>query len=82
VSDISDGDAKANRRHNAYYVPELEMVITRYRALTADPVALDHFVKRQQAVASQMMTVSPRCKNNLFSSDCHLLDRHVVIWVG
>jgi len=55
LSGISDSDAKTNGRHNAYYVPELEMVIKRYQALTADPTSLGHFVKQQQTVASQMM---------------------------
>jgi hypothetical protein len=47
-----------NGRQNAYYVPELEMVIKRYRELESEPTALKVFVNQQKAVASQMMKVS------------------------
>jgi len=58
VSGISDGDANTNGRHNAYYIPELEMAIKQYNALTADQFALERFINRQQTVASQMMKAS------------------------
>lgn len=47
-----------NRRQNAYYVPEIEMVMNRYQELQADPTALKQFVDQQQTLASQMMDVS------------------------
>jgi hypothetical protein len=62
VSGFSNGDAKSNMPHNAYYVPELEMVIKQYQALTANPTGLEHFVKQQQTAASHMMKVSPYCE--------------------
>jgi hypothetical protein len=57
-SSIPGGDAKTNRRQNAYYVPEMEMIIKRYQELKTDPTALERFVDHQQNLSSQMMDVS------------------------
>jgi hypothetical protein len=64
-----------NRRQNAYYVPEVEMVMNRYQEFQADPTALKQFVDQQQTLASQMMDVSRIYKARikflaLLSLDC------------
>jgi hypothetical protein len=61
-----------NRRQNAYYVPEIELVIGRYQELQMDPTVLRRFVEQQQRIASQMMEVSFYWKKNqsLYSELC------------
>jgi hypothetical protein len=51
-------EATNNSRYNAFYVPEVEMVIKRYRALESDPTALKRFIDQQQAITSGIMKVS------------------------
>lgn len=47
-----------NRRQNAYYVPEILMVIQQYQDLGENAMSLRRFVEHQQTLASQMMDVS------------------------
>jgi hypothetical protein len=50
-------DAKTNNRGDHFYVPEVEMVIERWRELQYDTKALDLFKNRQMAIASEIMSV-------------------------
>jgi hypothetical protein len=74
LSGISDGDSKKNGQHNAYYVPEIEMVIKQYQAFKAEPIALGRFIEQQQSMASQMMKESPHCEPDIFASDYRVLE--------
>jgi hypothetical protein len=46
-----------NTNFHAYYVPEFEMVVRKYRSLQHDSAALDAFTKSQRNIASQIMEV-------------------------
>jgi len=48
-------EAKNNCRQNAFYIPQVEMVVKRYQELESDPIALKRFVAEQQAIASVIM---------------------------
>lgn len=50
-------ESSDNGRQNAYYAPELELVVKRYRNLESDPAALKTFMDTQKAIAAQMMEV-------------------------
>jgi hypothetical protein len=47
-----------NSRSNAFYVPEVELVIKHYQELEPDPVSQERFVLQQQAIATRIMKVS------------------------
>ncbi|KIM79363.1 hypothetical protein PILCRDRAFT_823618 [Piloderma croceum F 1598] len=49
-------EAKTNHKGNHFYVPEVEMVIERWRELQYDTKALDLFKNRQMAIASEIMS--------------------------
>lgn len=54
-------NAKNNSKNNAYYVPEVQVVVKRYQALLDDQSALDTFVAQQQKIATEIMDVSVTC---------------------
>ncbi|KAF7971573.1 hypothetical protein HWV62_20822 [Athelia sp. TMB] len=48
-------DSTENGRNNAYYFPEIESVVERYKELESDATALATFVQEHKETASQMM---------------------------
>ncbi|KAF9467656.1 hypothetical protein BDZ94DRAFT_973698 [Collybia nuda] len=44
-----------NTFHNMYYVPELRLVVKRFRSLEHDKVALGDFIQEQQTLATQLI---------------------------
>lgn len=50
-------DSVDNGRSNAYYFPEIDSVIGRYKKLQSDYTALEAYQTQQKAIASQMMKV-------------------------
>ncbi|KAF7986740.1 hypothetical protein HWV62_20306 [Athelia sp. TMB] len=51
-----------NGRNNAYYFPEIESVVVRYKELESDGIALATFVQEHKETAAQMMKVRARAR--------------------
>lgn len=62
-----------NGRNNAYYFPETEAVITRYKELQSDAIALAAFVKEHKDTARQMMKVCSHICIIIGASDGRML---------
>jgi hypothetical protein len=54
---MANFNSTTNTKFHAYYVPEFEMVLRRYRDLEHEKPALDAFVNTQRKIASQIMAV-------------------------
>jgi hypothetical protein len=75
-------DSITNRQQNAFYIPEIEMVIKRYQELESDPTALKTFVEQRQAIASEMMSVSKSILNGIVVILHHFESAKILIeWV-
>lgn len=83
VYDRGTFDNCDNGRQNAYYVPELEMIVKRYQELESDSTALNRFIEQQRVIASQMMKVGTLLITCLIACESYVQDAiNLGTWVG